>query len=130
MSDRELLRAAAKAAGYSGIIHHDGRIGVMVPCGPPGCSKFEPWNPYEEDGAAFLAGQQLATPPSAATPEPSDAERLEFCDVRNVVLRSDGASWVAEVPLLDLPDHEEVFAADTPNAAIDAAIRATKGGKL
>ena len=59
MSDRELLKAAAKAAGYTGIISFGGDVGVMASCSPAGTSKFQQWNPLTDDGDALRLAVKL-----------------------------------------------------------------------
>lgn len=82
-----------------------------------------------------------ATPPSAATPEPSDAERLDWlreecCDLRCISSPTGGDDydirWVVIQHHMAKPHEREIGESytDEPRDAIDAAIRATKGGKL
>lgn len=76
-----------------------------------------------------------ATPPSAATPEPSDAERLD-AELWRLAIRK-GIVTLHSERIDDRNQHTRCSwmqghdkACDISNNAHDAAIRATKGGKL
>ena len=71
-----------------------------------------------------------ATPPSAATPEPSDAERyrwLRDCCSWTLISGNGMTRLAARLPVIVESQNDDAHELDE---AIDAAIRATKGGKL
>lgn len=91
--------------------------------------------------AGHCKGYDAAAPTTEATSSPSDAERLDWlreecCDLRCISSPTGGDDydirWVVIQHHMAKPHEREIGESytDEPRDAIDAAIRATKGGKL